>query len=114
MSQDRALNKIIHPDAEGTHVAEPVVALPDELLADQLSELYANVLPPAPTKKHSADFINQRRKVRHLAEARLNTLSVQLVKLANEIRYYDPLMAEVLDEAWDATEEAIALMQDAG
>lgn len=110
MNQNRALNKIIHPDAGGTHAAESVVPLPDQWA--QPSELYADVSPPTPTKKHSANFINQRRKVRHLAEARLNTLSVQLVKLATEIRYYDPLMAEVLDEALDATEAAIAMMQD--
>jgi hypothetical protein len=112
MNQDRVLKKVFNPDTGGTHTSEPLVPPSEEFWTDApLSELYAETSPPL-QKKHSVDFINQRRKVKHLAEERLIHVSMQLVKLANEIRYYDPLMAEVLDEAWDATEEAISMMQD--
>lgn len=119
MNLERALKKIISHDAGGSH-AEPSPSAPsladapylsDEQWADEsLSELYSEpVLPTAP--KHSLDFIKHRRKIRQLAETRLLKLAEQMVKLSDEIRYHDPLIAEVLDEAWDVTEEAIAMMQ---
>lgn len=106
MNQDRALQKNFTSDTGASHSPE-LPAFPD-WAEDSQSELYAEM---PPLHKHSASFINQRRKVRFLAEARLLHLSTQLLNLANEIRYHDPLLAEVLDEAWDVTEEAINLMQ---
>jgi hypothetical protein len=106
MNQDRALQKIFTSDPGASHTPELPV-LPEWAEASQ-AELYGE-LPPL--HKHSASFINRRRKVRFLAEERLLHLSTQLLNLANEIRYHDPLLAEVLDEAWDVTEEALDLMQ---
>jgi hypothetical protein len=110
MNQDRALRKVFDPDTGGTHSNEPP-ASPEFWTDEPQAELYAKVVPSLP-KKHSVSFINQRRKLKFLAEERLTHLSTQLLKLAEEIRYYDPLMAEMLDEAWDATEAAIDLMQN--
>lgn len=115
MKQERALTKVFSTDTGGTHQPEPFepfVSASEELWADNSqSDLYTETRP-AMHKKHSLNFINQRRKVRYLAEDRLISLSTQLMKLANEVRYYDPLMAEALDDAWDATEAAIGMMQN--
>jgi hypothetical protein len=117
MTHERVLKKVFAQDMSGTHTtnlvptAAPLPPASEAPWADESqSVLYAEV-SPSHHKKHSPSFINQRRKVRHLAENRLIDLSTQLLKLADEIRYYDPLMAEVLDEAWDATDAAIAMMQ---
>lgn len=107
MNQDRALRRIFTSDTGVTHTPEPPALL--EWAENSQAELYSEVLPPL--HKHSVSSINQRRKVRFLAEERLLHLSGQLLNLANEIRYHDPLLAEVLDEAWDMTEEAINLIQ---
>lgn len=117
MNSNRQLRKLISSDVGGAHTVNRAMAeLPEDLFAEEAdaSELYAESSPPAPQKKHSAAFINHRRKVRYLAEDRLTRLSNELFKLADEVRYHDPLMAELLDDAWDAAEEAIALMQDEG
>lgn len=107
--KDRALKKVFNSDAGGAYTNEPLA--PSEDWADEpQANIYAEV--PPPLHKHSASFINQRRKVRFLAEERLTQLSTQLLKLADEIRYYDPLIAAALDEAEDATKEAISLMQN--
>jgi hypothetical protein len=101
--------KLIDPDMGGNSAHQ--FTLPDQLLTDAapLSELYPTDLPSVP--KHSADFIQTRRKVRQIAEPKLSQLSEQLFKLAEELRYHDPLMAEMLDDARDATEEARTLLQ---
>lgn len=108
MNRHRALQKVVKPDAGGTHFNSP--ASSEGWIDEPQAEIYAEGVPPL--HKHSASFIDQRRKVRFLAEERLIQLSTQLIKLADEIRYHDPLMAEMLDEAWDATEEALNLMQN--
>lgn len=88
-------------------------ALPDNIFAEDAvaSELYPEPEPPS-LKKHSTDFLQNRVKLRHIAAKRLNHLSEELYKLANEVRYYDPLIAEALDDAWDATTEAIARLDE--
>jgi hypothetical protein len=87
--------------------------LPEDAVIEAVqAELYPEILPPV--KKHSSDYLHsrqkQRQKVRQIAEARLTQLSDELLKLADEVRYYHPLMAEAIDDAWDATEEAISFM----
>ncbi len=109
MTHERALKKVFDQDISGIHTATSLSPL-SEPWADEPPVLYAEVLPPQ-RKKHSASFIHQRRKVRHLAEDRLIDLAAQIMKLADEIRYYDPLMAEALDEAWEATDAALTMMQ---
>jgi hypothetical protein len=120
MNSNRHFSKSIAPDLGGnpaTGAARSGAAnsteLPEELLIEdaQPLELYLET-QPSPPKKHSADFILNRRKVRQIAAAKLPQLSEQLFKLADELRYYDPLMAEVLDDACSATEEALTLMQN--
>jgi hypothetical protein len=111
MSLNRSLSKFIDSEAGGgygSHPTEP--ELFSESLEDIQSVLYPEVLPQAPAKKHSADFLNSRLKARHIAENKLTQLSDDLLKLAEAVRYCHPLMAEALDDAWDATEAAITLM----
>lgn len=79
--------------------------------SDLYSDLYSDFLPLS-TKKHSSDFHQNRRKVRSIAEAKLLRLSEELSKLADEVRYHHPLIAEALDDAWDATEEALVMMTE--
>ncbi len=96
------------------------VYLPEDFLVEDdaieavQADLYPEILPAMPVKKYSSDYLHsrqkQRQKVRQIAEARLTRLSEELLKLADEVRYYHPLMAEAIDDAWDATEEAINLM----
>ncbi len=105
-----------HPlDLGGSHstALNGPVSLPDDIFADDSvdADLYPEVSLAIPSKKHSADFVQNRLKLRHIAAAKLAHLSEELYKLADEVRYYDPLMAEVLDDAFDATSEAIALME---
>jgi hypothetical protein len=117
MNPQRSLSKSIDSDLGGAYPSESVAtsSLPNGSEAwpteETLSELYPNVSPMA-AKKHSADFIANRLKVRQIAEVRLMHLSNELSKLADEVRYHHPLIAEILDEAWDATEEALTLMSD--
>lgn len=73
-------------------------------------DLYAASIPPVPPKHHRAKAIANRAKARQLAEPRLIQISDDLQKLADEVRYLNPVMAELLDEAWDAAEEAIDLL----
>ncbi|MBF2046075.1 MAG: hypothetical protein IGS54_01525 [Elainella sp. C42_A2020_010] len=118
MNSQRSLNKLINSDIGGGYSSQPVAtpeltddASADTLIEDASAELYPT-LPPVTVKKHSPDFISQRLKVRQIAETRLLHLADELSKLADEVRYHHPLMAEILDEAWDATEEALTLMSD--
>lgn len=106
--------KYIEPDIGGAHTSEAAVSLPDDLLTDETeaTELYAEPVPPITLKKHSPSFIHNRLKARKIAEGKLTRFSDELFKLADEVRYYEPLIAEMLDDAWDAVEEAIAMMQD--
>jgi hypothetical protein len=113
MNANRRLSKLIHPDLGGSVSSGAASDLPEELFTEETpaSELYRAAVPP-PIKKHSLAFLQNRRKVRHLAEERLLHLSDELLKLADAVRYHDPFMAEMLDDAWAATDEALALMQD--
>lgn len=90
-------------------------ASPDLLSAedsDALDSLYASPVPPIPVKRHDAHSVKNRLKAKRLSETQLTHLSEQLSKLADEIRYLNPLMAETLDEAWNATEDAIEMLSD--
>jgi len=77
-----------------------------------LDSLYAPPVPPIPTKRHDAHSVKNRLKAKRLSESQLVRLSDELSKLADEIRYLNPLMAETLDEAWNATEDAIEMLSD--
>lgn len=104
-----------HPlDLGGSHRTELNSPLPDNIFAEDSADvdLYPEIAPPIAPKKHSADFIQNRLKLRHIASAKLTHLTEELYKLANEVRYYDPLVAEALDDAYDATAEASALMDE--
>jgi flagellar biosynthesis/type III secretory pathway chaperone len=72
--------------------------------------LYNQPLTALPHRRLNPKAVNHKLKVTHLAEARLIQVSDELFKLAEEIRYLNPLMAEVLDEAWESTEEAIEML----
>ena len=82
----------------------------DDVQDDVQSVLYPEASPLVPAKKHDADFVNSRVKARQIAATKLTHLSDELLKLADAVRYHHPLMAEALDDAWDATEAAITLM----
>lgn len=109
--------KMHEPDIGGAFAcdaAEPELEPIDKLAveAEMLSELYSEPVDMASIKKHSPSFVQNRRKLQQIAEAKLTHLSEELLKLAEEVRYYNPLMAEVLDEAWDATDEALTMLHD--
>lgn len=72
--------------------------------------LYSLATPTAPHRKYSARSLCNRLKARQTAEQRLVRLSEELQKLANEIRYLNPLMAEAIDDAWDSTEAALEML----
>lgn len=76
-----------------------------------LADLYDPPILISSPKKHNLKALKQRLKAKHLTGDRLVRLSTELSKLADEIRYLDPVIAEILDEAWDATEEAIELLE---
>jgi len=63
-----------------------------------------------PPRKHSARYLGTHLKVKNLAEARLLQISEQLSKLADEVRYLNPLVAEAIDDAWEATDDALEMI----
>ncbi|HEY9699946.1 MAG TPA: hypothetical protein V6D10_21995 [Trichocoleus sp.] len=106
--------KQIPEEIGGTHVAsqsyqENVAA---DAVADSLSvdDLYLSPLPTTPHRKHNPQAVNTKLKVKRLSEDRLIQISDELMQLAEKIRYFHPLMAEAIDEAWDATEEALRIL----
>ena len=110
-SSNRSLSKVIDSEVGGGYASQPARSESlDDMPDDVQSVLYPETLPLAPTQKHSADFRNSRLKARKIAEPKLTQLADDLLKLADAVRYHHPLMAEALDEAWDATEAAITLM----
>lgn len=114
MSSHHPLGKQAHQDIEGIHGTSPVTfQLPEAIFAEQelSADLYSST-PSVPPKKHSFDFMYQRQKLRQISEARLLNLSEQLYKLAEEVRYYDPRMAAALDDACEATTEAMLLLDE--
>lgn len=84
----------------------------DDLGADCADDLYAQPRPIILPKKHRIRSLNNRLKARQISEERLIRLSAELGQLADEIRYLNPLMAEVLDDAWEATEDAIDILSN--
>ncbi|HEY9660079.1 MAG TPA: hypothetical protein V6C65_16600, partial [Allocoleopsis sp.] len=77
-------------------------------------EIWQEIYTPPiakPTKLHSAKALSNKRKAQHLATAKLTRVSDELNALADSLRYLNPLLAEVLDEAWDATEAAIEMLE---
>lgn len=74
--------------------------------------LYALPIEPAPVRRQDTHSIKTRLRAKRIAEARLIHLSEELSKLADEIRYLNPLMAETVDEAWEATEDAIEMLSN--
>ncbi len=111
---NRNLSKFVSTEIGGGYDPQPSHQ-PLELESLEAPEdiqavLYPEVLPLTGSKKHSADFLNSRRKARQIAEQKLTQLSDDLLKLADAVRYHHPLMAEAIDDAWDATETAITLM----
>jgi hypothetical protein len=114
MSSNRHLEKQIRTDIEGLHGNSAVnFQLPEAIFSEQElgADLYASIPAVAP-KKHSFDFLHQRQKLRQISETRLVELSEQLYKLAEEVRYYDPRMAAALDDACEATAEAIMMLDE--
>jgi len=110
MNLNRNLSKFVSSELEGGYSSQPSEPEPLESLDDVQSILYPEISPLIPVKKHDADFVNSRLKARQIAATKLTQLSDDLLKLADAVRYYHPLMAEALDDAWDATEAAITLM----
>lgn len=78
----------------------------------EFDSLYALPIEPIPVRRHDAHSVKTRLRVKRVAEARLIRLSDELSKLADEIRYLNPLMAETVDEAWEATEYAIEMLSN--
>ncbi|HEY9646071.1 MAG TPA: hypothetical protein V6C88_06870 [Chroococcidiopsis sp.] len=76
-----------------------------------IAELYEQ--PVAPIRKHSAKYLSDRLKVKQIAEARLLRLSDELMHLADDVRYLNPLIADAIDEAWDSAEAALDMLTDA-
>lgn len=80
------------------------------------AEIYAQPVPTDLSKRHrtlpSSKSVSNRLKAKRIAETRLTQVSDELQQLAEEIRYLNPLMAEVLDDAWDAAEEAIEFLAE--
>lgn len=79
-------------------------------LTDLEADLYEADHPPISHRKHTTQYFDNRRKLRQLAQERLTQLSDELYKLADEVRYIDPLVAEAIDAAWDATDAALELL----
>ncbi|WP_416675836.1 hypothetical protein [Egbenema bharatensis] len=79
-----------------------------------LNELYLDPqqTPSTPCHRLSTVPIYARLKARQIAEDRLMRLSEELSQLADALRYFNPVVAEILDDAWDATEEAIELLAE--
>lgn len=73
-------------------------------------DLYPDSSAGAPPRRHSVRFLGTHFKVKQLAEARLLQIAEQLSKLADEVRYLNPLVAEAIDEACDATDDALEMI----
>ena len=97
------------PDSTNRAAAPNVITNEED---DEFDNLYAQPIDPIPVKRHDASSVKNRLKAKRMSEARLVHLSEELSKLADEIRYLNPLMAETLDEAWEATEDAIEMLSD--
>lgn len=117
MKASKKANKHIFDDLGGafpnaTKLSTSASDATTEQDSDEFDLLYSRAIEPAPAKHHDAHSEKNRLKAKRLAEARLVRLSDELSQLANEIRYLNPLMAETLDEAWEATEDAIEMLSN--
>ena len=72
--------------------------------------IYLDPIPAIAPKLHRN--IKNRLKAKEIAEARLNQISEELLELADEIRYLNPLMSEVLDTAWESADTALEILLD--
>lgn len=119
MRSNQYLAKQIRDEIGGTHtVSSSQVESPQvgDMVSDAvvdapyLDDLYLPVMPPVHHHKHNPQSINTKLKVKRLSEERLIQISEELMQLAEKIRYFHPLMAEAIDEAWDSTEEALRIL----
>ncbi|NJO41933.1 MAG: hypothetical protein HC769_15900 [Cyanobacteria bacterium CRU_2_1] len=116
MRSNNYASKLQSDDIGGTFATNLVTTPESSAIAldtefDFEADLY-KPMPTLPLKKHSTQFLNTKLKAKQIGEERLIRLSAELSKLADEIRYLNPLIAEVLDEAWDATQDAIEMLSD--
>lgn len=79
---------------------------------DPADALYPEPIVVAAHHKHSSKSVSNHLKAKYLSEHRLLRLSDELQRLATEIRYLNPVMAEALDDAWEATEEALEILEN--
>lgn len=100
------------------HAPQPSYADGQEDEADEIDDETGLYVPPIarPVSKRpipkSATAINQQLKAKRIAEARLARISEELSQLADTIRYLNPLVAEAIDDAWDANETAIEMLSN--
>lgn len=107
-----ASSSILQPETQPQIQSETQRETPPE--SESQSEVWQEIYTPPiakPTKPHSAKALSNKRKAQHLATAKLTRVSDELNALADSLRYLNPLLAEVLDEAWDATEAAIEMLE---
>ncbi|GAB4376927.1 MAG: hypothetical protein Kow00121_25010 [Elainellaceae cyanobacterium] len=108
-------NKLHQEEIGGACAVPPVLCASEETqLEDEESnaDLYAHPIPSIPQRSHSLRSTTKRLKAKRMSEDRLIQISEALSRLADEIRYLNPLMAEAIDEAWDATEAAIEMLSN--
>lgn len=95
--------------SERESMSESVTADVDQDNEDNTG-IYLDPIPAIAIRKHRNT--KNRLKALQIAEARLNQISSELLDLADEIRYLNPLMAEVLDTAWESTDTALEILLD--
>ena len=123
MRSNQYLAKQIPEEMGGTHtVSSSQAKLPQasDMISDAvvdasydapyLDDLYLPAVPRIHHHKHKPQSVNTKLKVKRLSEERLIQISEELMQLAEKIRYFHPLMAEAIDEAWDSTEEALRIL----
>jgi hypothetical protein len=112
MKLGRQTDKAI-PEEIGGQVQSFVLQASHPLLEDTAEddlEIYSDLPSITLPKRHSPQYINQRLKLKHVAEARLLQFADELSKLADEVRYLNPVIAEAIDDAWTATDMALELL----
>lgn len=107
-------NKLHQDEIGGAWAAPLKLAGEDIQLEDEENDadLYAHPIPSIPQRSHSLRATANRLKAKRMSEDRLIQISETLSRLADEMRYLNPLMAEAIDEAWDATEAAIEMLSN--
>ena len=56
--------------------------------------------------------IRNQQRARQIAEDRLNRIATQLLELTDQLRDLQPDLADVLDDAWHSTDEALEILLD--